>query len=228
MPKLTKELFRRLGLPITHYDVLLLITAQHSAEISLSQYAPKVHRQASASGGNSVAHQSDYVFEYQNRKQEDQILEDPKAKPDWRTNKSLGVYATIDIRKSGTDVTGARPRIPIRKGRIGSAIWIEREIADMMLQYALLTPKKDPKTGKPGGGAWLTIDPEIREQVKTATGVELPEHVNGMNNVYALIEESTKAVPFLYDYFVRLNGGGDDDVVVAATTPESQPVAAAA
>ncbi len=222
VPLLTKLLFRRLGLPITHFDVLMLITGQYSADIKLDPYAPGAPRQASTAGGNAIAHQADYVFEYQTRSGvKDQILENPKEKPDWRENKTLGVYATIDIRKSGTDVTGARPRIPIRKGRVGCAIWIEREIADMMLQFELLTPKKDPKTGKPGGGAWLTIDPEIVAQVKAATGVELPEHVNGMNNVYALIEEQPKAVPFLYQYFVALNGGGNDDAPAVEAVPEA-------
>lgn len=212
VPKLTKELFRRMGLPIVHYDVLMLITTQHTASISLEMYAPKEHRQVQGSGGNAIAHQADYVFEYQPRIQKDLILENPKEKPDWRTNKTVGVMATIEIKKSGTDVSGSKVQYPIRKGRIGSAIWVEREIGDMLLNWALLTPKKDPKTGKPGGGAWVTLDAKLRGDIKTATGVELPEHINGMNNVYAELEkpEHKAAVTYLFDYFRRLNNGEDE------------------
>lgn len=224
VPKLTKELFRRLGLPIVHYDVLMLVTGQYSAAISLDPYAAKEHRQAQTSGGNAISHQADYVFEYQPRLQGDKILEKPKEKPDWRTNKELGVNVTIDIKKSGTDVTGARPKVPIRKGRVGSAIWVEREIGDMLLQWALLTPKKDPKTGKPGGGAWVTFDPRLRAEIKAATGVEMPEHINGLNNVYAELEkpEAKPAVAYLFEYFRKLVGG-EDAPTLAATTVAADP-----
>lgn len=224
VPKLTKELFRRLGLPVVHYDVLMLVTSQYSASISLEMYAPKEHRQVQSSGGSSVAHQADYVFEFLPRAQKDSILENPKEKPDWRTNKTLGINATVEIKKSGTDVSGSKVQYPVRKGRVGCAIWVEREIGDMLLNWELLTPKKDPKTGKPGGGAWVTLDPKLRGEIKAATGVEMPEHINGMNNVYAELEkpEHKTAIAYLFEYFRRLNSGDDE---TAAPSPATEAAA---
>jgi len=67
VPLLTKLLFRRVALPITHYDALLIITSQYSAPISLDPYAPAAPRQVSGGGGSSAMHQSDYVFELGHR-----------------------------------------------------------------------------------------------------------------------------------------------------------------
>lgn len=202
VPLLTKLLFRRLGLPIVHYDVLFLATGQYSADIKLDPYAPHVIRQASSAGGNAIAHQADYVLEYQTRNQGDLILEDPKAKPDWRENKTLGVYATVDIRKSGTDVSGAKPKIPIRKGRVGCAIWVEREIVDMLISWELLAKEKGKE-----GSSWLHFSPDLLAKIKEATGVELTPKVNGENQAYKLLEDTPAVIPFLFDYFRKLTGG---------------------
>lgn len=198
VPKLTKELFRRLGLMITHYDVLMCITGQYSAAISLSAYAPTEHRQTDSSGGNSVAHQSDYVFEYMPRFGGDQILENPDEKPDYQKNKTMGVYATIVIKKSATDVTGTRVKIPIKKGRKGCAIWIEREIVELMLGWELLVRS----------GSWMSIDAGLRSEIETATTIKLPEKVQGLDKVYALLESEPKVVSFLFAKFSSLIAAG--------------------
>lgn len=204
---LTKLLFRRIGLPITHYDALLLVTSQYSADIKLDQYAVNVPRQGEAAGGSAIAHQSDYVFSYNPRYAGDMILEDPDQKPDAQKNKIIGVYATIEIKKSGTDVTGTKIKIPIRKGRVGSAIWIEKEIVDMLLQWQLLAKGRDEKTGKEKGGAYLYFDPKLIEEVKAATGLELPKGVNGMENAYNAIEPLKPVVAYLFKKFTDLNSG---------------------
>lgn len=202
VPKITKLLFRRLGLPITHYDVLMLITSQYSVDIKLDQYAPVNPRQGAAAGGNSVAHQSDYAFQYQPRYGGDYILEKPKEKPDWRTNRTLGVYATIDIKKSGTDVTGAKVRVPVKRGRIGNAIWVEREIVDMLLSWQMLAKEKGKE-----GSSWLHFDPKLLAEIKEKTGAELPAKINGENQAYKLLEDTPAVIPFLFAYFTSLNGG---------------------
>lgn len=200
VPLLTKLLFRRLGLPITHFDVLMLITGQYSADIQIDPRKPTNPRQADSAGGNALAHQSDYVFQYTPRYNGDLILENEKEKPDWRNNKTLGVYATLEIKKSGTDVTGSKVKIPIKKGRIGNAIWVEREIVDMLLGYELFKKKSE-------GGSWLAIDETLRADIKRETNVDLPDKVNGENNAYKLLEDNPAVIPYLFSYFTKLNGG---------------------
>lgn len=204
VPKLTKELFRRLGLMITHYDVFVAITGQYSAAIQLDQYAAKEVRQADSSGGNSVAHQSDNVFEYMPRYQKDYILEKPEEQPDYRTNKVLGVYATILIKKSATDMTGTRVRIPIKKGRKGSAIWIEREIIDLMLGWEMLAKARNKEGKRNEGGSWLEFEDSILEEITKETGVTLTKKINGLNNAYAELEAQPLVVAYLFKKFREL------------------------
>ncbi len=112
-------------------------------------------------------------------------------------------------------MTGARVEYPIRKGRVGSAIWVEREIIDMLIGWELLAKDKtpDPKTGKVKESSWLHFDPALLAEINRHTGVELPDKVNGENQAYDLLEtEAMKpVVPWLFDYFRRLNGGVEDE-----------------
>ncbi len=189
VPKLTKLLFRRLALPITHYDALLLITGQYSADIKIDPYAPAVPRLGDSSGGSSLPHQCDYVLSYAPRYGGDLILEDENAKPDPIKNKTVGVWATIEIKKSATDTTGTKVKIPIKKGRVGPAIWLEREVGDIAVGWELY--KK--------AGSWLTLQadhPIIAEGIKE--GIEFKEKVQGMNGLYEYIESDKRVFEWIY------------------------------
>jgi hypothetical protein len=193
VPKLTKLLFRHLALPIAHYDILLLITGQYSADIKLDPYAPNVPRMGDSSGGSSVPHQCDYVLQYLPRYQGDLILEKPDEKPDVQKNKILGVYATVEIKKSASDSTGTKVKIPIKKGRVGCAIWIEKEVVDMVLQYGMLTRK----------GAWYSFDEKLVEEAK-ADSVEIKVQHQGINGVFEYVEENKPVFEWLLGKFKSL------------------------
>jgi hypothetical protein len=189
VPKLTKLFFRHCALPISHYDALCLMTGQYAAQIKASQYSPSAPNQGSSSGGSAQQHQADYVLDYNSIRQEDYILEDPSNKtPHPITNKIIGKTARVTFRKSADDITGMTFEIPIRKGQIGKKqIWVEKEIADIMIAYQMLTK----------GGSWFTFAPEILEETKTA-GLELPEKVQGLNGVYSLIEDNEPIKDYFY------------------------------
>lgn len=200
VPLLTKLLFRRVALPIVHYDALLIITSQYSAPIQLDPYAPAGPRQVSGGGGSSAMHQSDYVFEMGQRYNGDYILEDPDSKPDPVKNKTLGIWATYIIKKSGTDVSGTKIRVPIKKGRTGSAIWVEKELVDMALTWQLY--KK--------GGAWFTLDQDhpFNKAAKEAK-IALKEKIQGLNNLYDYIETDREVFEFLLAQVKQRMGGGE-------------------
>jgi hypothetical protein len=193
VPKLTKLLFRHVALPITFYDVLLIITGQYSADINLNMYAPQIPRLGEASGGSSVPHQCDYIIQYLPRYNGDYILENPDEKPDLVKNKILGVWATAEIKKSATDVSGIKVKVPIRKGRIGSAIWVEKEVVDMALSYDLIKR----------AGAWFAFDATLLQEAKKA-GVEIKEKVQGLTALYEYVETDRKVFEWLYAKFRSL------------------------
>lgn len=187
VPLLTKLLFRRLGLLISATDSLFVITSQYSAEIKIDPYSKEPPRPVIGSGGSAIAHQTDYVFSYAPRYMGDYICEDESAKPDTFKNKILGVYATVEIKKSGTDVTGSKVKIPIRKGRIGCAIWGEKECVDYMLGFGLIKRS----------GAWYSIDKNLTEQAKVE-GIEFKDQYQGLQSIYSMMESDKKAFNWLY------------------------------
>jgi hypothetical protein len=193
VPKMTKLLFRHLGLPISHYDALLLITGQYSASIELDKYSTEAKRQGPSVGGASVEHQSDYVLSYGQRFTGDQILEKPDEKPDHLKNKIIGVYATVEIKKSATDVSGLKIKIPIRKNKIGNAIWVSKEVADNILSWSFATRK----------GAWINFSPEIIQESEAA-GIKLQETIQGLNNLYEYIENDKVVFEWFYNKFKNL------------------------
>lgn len=190
---LTKLLFRRVALPIVHYDSLLVITSQYSAPISLDPYAAPGPRQISGGGGSSAMHQSDYVFEMGQRYNGDYILEDENAKPDPVKNKIVGIWATYNIKKSGTDVSGIRIKVPIKKGRVGCAIWVEKEVVDMAMSFDLVKRS----------GAWFSFDTNIIKEAKEA-GIAIKEKVQGLNGLYEYIENERAVFEFLLTKFKRV------------------------
>lgn len=192
VPLLSKILFRRLAMKINHYDALMLITCQYAAEIKLDKYSKAPVRQGDSSGGNAVNHQNDITISYALRTGGDYIYEKEKEKPDPIKNKCLGLYATVDIKKSSTDVTGSRVRIPIQKGRIGNAIWKEREVVELAVQWGLLV----------GKGAWFNFGETLIEQA-LADGVVLKEQHQGLNGVYKYIDENKDVFNWLYNRFSK-------------------------
>jgi len=184
VPLLTKMLFKHLALPISHYDALLLVTGQYAAEIKIDPYAPNVPRQASSSGGSSIGHQADYVFEFQPRYGGDQILENAKEKPSL-TNKVLGLWATVALRKSANDHTGITVKYPVKKGVVGCAVWKSYEIADLIVQYEMVSTK----------GSWFTFAADIVEKAKLEE-IDVKEKVQGMTQLFEYLEQDEKVRNF--------------------------------
>ena len=193
VPLLTKLLFKRFALPLSHYDALMIITSQYSAAIKIDPYSKDVPRQIEGSGGSSIGHQSDYVLYYHPRYNGDFILEKPDEKPDLVKNKVLGVFSTVEIRKSATDVTGTKLKIPILKGRIGCAIWVEKEVVDMAVQYGQLTRK----------GAWFSFAQSLIDEAKI-DGVEIKEQHQGINGVFDYIDSNRNIFDWLYTKFKKM------------------------
>jgi hypothetical protein len=48
------------------------------------------------------------------------------------------------------------------------------------------------------------VDEKLREEIKEATGEELPDKIQGMDKVYALLEGKPNVAKFLYKKFSTL------------------------
>lgn len=173
VPLLTKLLFKRFALPVNYADCLMVVISQFSTDIKLDPYSKEPPRQNAAAGGSSLNHMSSYTLTYQPRYGGDMILEKPNEKPDPNKNKVIGLYATIEVTKSGTDVSGTKVKIPIKKGVVGPAIWVEKEVVDMAISYEMLKRS----------GAWYKFSDDVIKMAEV-DGVILKDSIQGESGVF--------------------------------------------
>ena len=178
---MTSDFLKRVSLGMSKFGHLCIITSQQRSKVSIDPYAKQdTNNMTNSSGGNGALHFPDWIFEFQRAFKADKILEKPDA-PIGPDNKIYGHMAKVLICKSTNETTGEVVKYPIKYGRTdGTSIWIEREVADMLLMWGLF---------EKGGAGWFTIDEELSTYVKSE-GLEIPEKIQGMKNIYALLEEN--------------------------------------
>jgi hypothetical protein len=144
---ITKEMFRRLSHFIVHFNGLMIMITQYSATFKIDQYEKTPPNLMEGNQTHALNHQASYALYYQPRYDGSYIKEDDDEKPDPVKNKILGVNAKIKISKSTSDETGYTIEVPIKKGRIGNAVWTEKELFDALLLLGLCSKK----------GAWIDL-----------------------------------------------------------------------
>lgn len=196
VPLLTKLLFRRIAQKVLNYDCLFIIISQYSSSIPVNPYSGNDKpRQTSSAGGSALEHQGEWVFEYLPRWQKDYIFKNPDEKPDRDKNPIIGVWASLAVKKSATDVTGNVYRYPIKKNKVGAAIWVEKEVVDQLLAFQLITRS----------GAWFMFSDSIIEEAKN-NNVELIPKIQGLNKLYTYVEEDKEVFNFLYNFIKQRIG----------------------
>lgn len=190
VPLITKIMFKRLALPINKYGCLFIVTSQVSANIKLDPYSKEAPRVVGGAGGNALNHHSDYILEYQPRYNGDYICENPDEKSSPK-NKIIGTWCKIKIIKSAKETDGVTVEIPIRRGRVGNAVWAEKEIVDYLLQNNLIEKK----------GGWFKISETVRSVLKEKLSLDVPEQIQGLNNVYEFFEVNKNATELLTKLF---------------------------
>lgn len=212
-PLLTKRFLQKFALAMAKYGHMCLYLGQITTDIKIDPYAKTPPRQTSGGGGTGVAHFANEVLEYQEWYEGDLILPDPESRVDRIKNRPLGHLVRIKLKKDDQENRYITVEIPIRHGQSnGTSIWREREVGDEMLSWHLVT-KQNPnppedKGGKKGtgtepkkGGSWLYIAPQLVAELADKGVTGLPEKVQGMGQLYALLEERRDVTTYLYDKF---------------------------
>jgi hypothetical protein len=188
-PGLTKKFMQRLAIAMNKFGHRCFMIGQVSAKVQIDPYAPQDTRQITATGGNAALHFANWILQFEPRYQGDLILEDPKAKPDPIKNKILGHWCKVIIKKSPNEKSNIHVAYPIKYGRKnGTSIWREYEIADVLLQFQKITKS----------GSWFYIAEDIIKGAKEKTGVDIPEKVQGMENIRLFLEEQPKVTDYLF------------------------------
>jgi recombination protein RecA len=199
-PLMTKQFLQKVSVAMTKMGHLCFFLSQISTEIKLDAYSKGSGRQVSGSGGNAAQHFASIVLEFQNWYEGDLLLEDPEARVNSVKNKALGHMCKIKIVKADREKRYYTVEIPIKHEQHGGgSIWREREIGDMLLTWQLV--KK--------AGSWLSISETLLSELRDANiATGIPEKVQGMNQLYALLEERKDVSDYLYAKFKTMAAGG--------------------
>jgi hypothetical protein len=187
---MSSDFLKRVSLGMSKFGHMCIMTSQQRSKVSIGDYAPQdTNNTTKSSGGNAQLHFPDWIFEFQRAFKADKIVDKPDE-PIGPNNKLYGHIAKVLICKSTNETTGETVRYPIKYGRTdGTSIWIEREVVDLLLMWGLFEK----------GGAWFTADAELLEYVKSQ-GLEMPEKIQGIKNIYTLLEENEDLFVCLRDY----------------------------
>lgn len=219
-PKLTTQMFQRIGQALNELGHIAFFISQVTAEIKLNAYDKTPPRQGSSSGGNSVAHNANESLELLNWYEGDLILKNPAERLDRVTNPALGHTLKVKIQKSSSEKRYVVVEIPIKYGVTnGSAIWREREIGDQMLMWHLVTkvnPKAEEKKKEEKEGAkpkkessWLYFSSAFLNELAEKGFPALDdEKVQGLNQLYDLLETRKDISEYLFTKFRAMVGGG--------------------
>ena len=179
---MTSDFLKRISLGMSKFGHLCILISQVRSRIDVNPYAKgDPNNQTNSSGGNAALHYPDWILEFQKQNKSDKILEKPTQQitPD---NKIYGHLAKVLICKSTNENTGQTVKYPIKHGRIGGrSIWVEREIAEMLLMWGFIEKS----------ASWFTVDQEVINYV-TEHGGEIKEKLQGMNAIYDFLEQNEK------------------------------------
>jgi hypothetical protein len=188
---MTSDFLKRVSLGMSKFGHMCIMTSQQRSKISLDPYAKQDNNNTTqSSGGNAAMHYPDWILEFQRAFKADKILDKPDA-PLGPDNKQYGHMAKVMVCKSTNETTGETVKYPIKYGRTdGTSVWIEREVADLLLMWGFF---------EKGGAGWFTTDSELIEHVKKS-GKEFPEKIQGMKNIYALLENDNELFLVLKEF----------------------------
>jgi hypothetical protein len=170
-------------LPLSTFGHICGLISQVRSNVQINPYAKGDPKLTNSSGGNALQHYADWIFEFQPRYKSDQIIEDGKI---------IGHWSKILLRKTTNEKDGTEVTYPIRHGRSdGKSVWLEYEIADMLIQWGFA--KKS--------GAWIAFDKALIDEIKKETDQDLPEKIQGMEQLRTFLEENIKICEYLFNKF---------------------------
>ena len=173
-----------------------IFISQYRETIRADANAPaSAPRQGTASGGHALEHGGNWVLEFLKprdwRKGGDAIREN-----DSEDGVKVGHICRMKVHKSPNETTGKEFSYPVKyKQTNASSVWIERELADLLLGWEWIETK---------GAGWMSMAPDKVKQIKEATGIDFPEKIQGMPNLYKFLAENEKVCDYLFDFFVKL------------------------
>ena len=185
---------KRLSIGLAKRGHMAVFISQVRADIKLDPYSKAPVRQTTATGGNALLHFANWILEFEPRYKGDLILQNPADnKIDINSNPIIGHFAKVTVKKSPIEKTNLTIAYPIRYGKTnGNSIWVEKEVVDMLYVWEFINKKM----------SWITVTEEFKELL-AENNLELPEKIQGNDNLFKLIEDNKELLSFLTSYFKK-------------------------
>lgn len=191
---ISKYFLKKIAPYMNKFGHQMIVISQKSADIKLDPYAPADKRLISGTGGNAFLHYSNVIIQFEHRNNGDHILKNDNDKPDPMTNPILGHYVTIKIQKSENESSNYTIKYPIKRNKVGCAVWIEKEIFEMLVGWGLINKK----------GAWFNFESELIEEMRKREVELTSDTIQGETKVMKYLEENPVIVKKLRDYLLEL------------------------
>lgn len=192
-PSLSKKMLQSLSLGMFKYGHLMVLLSQVTSEIKLDPRIKTANRGGSFSGGNSLLHASDYIFEFQTSYNGDYIMNPPSGKLNDGKSKSVGKHCTVILQKSALEVSRRKMiKYPIKFGRRPSGIWLEYECVDVLMALDFLKQS----------GSWLKWENKLFSELKEFDP-DIKEQIHGIDNARIYLEEHPRITEYLVNKFKK-------------------------
>lgn len=189
---LTSTFLKKTSLALSKRGHICWFISQYREAIQASAYAPSAPRQGNSSGGHAQEHAGNWVLEFLKPRAggDGDVIRESDAKE----AKPIGHWCRAKVHKSPNEKTNQIIKYPIKYGRTnGNSVWVEYEIADLLIAWKYIEKK----------GAWFIFSDEIIAELKSVN-IDVPESVQGMNNLYALLESNKELTKYLFNKFLNL------------------------
>ena len=173
-----------------------IFISQYRETIRADQNAPAAApRQGTASGGHAVEHGADWAFEFLKPRNWQSDNGDMIRENDADKGEVIGHWCRMKVHKSPNETTTKEFTYPVRYKQVGAkSVWIERELADLMIAWGWI---------EKGGAGWMSIDKARLDEIKKNVGIDFPEKIQGMPNLYKTLGENEKLCDYLFDVFTK-------------------------
>lgn len=181
-------LFKKAGLILNKKGHCLFALTQLRAKVETNQYAPKDQNKSVGGGGsNALVHGVNQVWQFRGRTKQVNIEEKGSV---------VGHYCVIDLSKGVDEKIDVRVEYPIRhRMKGGKSVWLEKEIADLLIQWELVDK----------AGAWLTFSEDLIQELREA-GFTIEDNfkIQGDAKLKDWLEQNPEVVQYLYKKFLKL------------------------
>lgn len=180
---ITSVFLKKVGILMAKRGHIDIYISQVRDQIKINQYEVTIPKQGKASGPRALEHQAGVVLEFLPRFGGDLIREDKKSKIE-------GHWCKVRIVKSDNEKNMEEIQYPIRYNQVnGKSVWSSYELVDFMVMWEVLLKK----------GAWLVFEQEWKAKIEAQIGREIPEQLNGSENMRDWIDENPDAQEYIFN-----------------------------